>query len=49
MINGFKDLEGSVKQTGLPVCQFSLRNAAKFKAKGVSFALAVFPMAPDKT
>lgn len=47
MVNGFKDLEGSVKGSGLPVCQYTLQRARAISTS-VSFALAVFPMAPDK-
>lgn len=43
MINGFKDLEGSVQGSGLPVCQYTVRRA-KGISNSLSFALAVFPM-----
>jgi hypothetical protein len=47
MVNGFKDLEGSTKGSGLPVCQYTVQRARAISTS-VSFALAVFPMAPDK-
>lgn len=43
MINGFKDLEGSVQGSGLPVCQYTVQRA-KAISNSISFALAVFPM-----
>eukprot|EP00775_Hariotina_reticulata_P003580 gene3580-3846_t len=47
MINGFGDLEGNTPGSALPVCQHTLTRARSF-GDSVSFALAVFPMAPDK-
>jgi hypothetical protein len=42
MINGFKDLEGSVPGSSLPVCQYTLQRARQF-TDSISFALAVHP------
>jgi hypothetical protein len=43
MVNGFKDLEGSVQSSGLPVCQYTVQRS-KAISRSISFALAVFPM-----
>jgi hypothetical protein len=42
MINGFKDLEGNVAGSNLPVCQYTLQRARQF-TDSISFALAVHP------
>jgi hypothetical protein len=47
MINGFKDLEGSVPGSNLPVCQYTLQRARQF-TDSISFALAVHPFVSEQ-
>jgi hypothetical protein len=48
MINGFKDLEGSVAGSNLPVCQYTLQRARQF-TDSISFALAVHPFVSNSS